>query len=61
MKSIKIGETDHLLQKAEGSSKVQEAFQKGKMHVIFMRNVNFCSGQLQSKHEEQLRTICSEN
>lgn len=44
MKSIKIGETNHLLQKAEGSSKVQEAFQKGKMNVIFMRNVNFILG-----------------
>lgn len=44
MKSIKIGKTNHLLQKAEGSSEVQEAFQKGKMNVIFMRNVNFILG-----------------
>lgn len=44
MKSIKISETNHLLQKAEGSSEVQEAFQKNKMNVIFMRNVNFILG-----------------
>lgn len=44
MKSIKIGETNHVLQKAKGSSKVQEAFQKGKMNVIFMRNVSFILG-----------------
>jgi len=44
MKGIKIGETNHLLQKAEGSSKVQEAFQRSKMNVIFMGNVNFILG-----------------
>lgn len=44
MKSIEIGETNHLLQKAEGIFKVQEAFQKGKMNVIFMGNVNFILG-----------------
>lgn len=44
MKSIKIGETNHRLQKSEGSSKVQEAFQKNEMNVIFTRNVSFILG-----------------
>lgn len=44
MKSIKIGGTNHLLQKTEGSSKVQEVFFKNKMNVVFMRNVNFILG-----------------
>lgn len=50
MESRKISETNHLLKKAEGSSKVQEAFQKEKMNVMCVRNVYF--GCLQLKHED---------
>lgn len=38
MESREINEANNLLKKAEGSSKVQEAFQKGRMNVIFVRN-----------------------
>lgn len=50
MESRKISETNQLLKKAEGSSEVQEAFQKGGMNVIFVRNAY--SGYLQLTHQE---------
>lgn len=50
MKSIKISETSHQ-QKAEGNSKVQEAFQKGINECNLYEKCQFYSGQLQSKHE----------